>query len=672
VSCLDADTVLAWVDGRTSRTRAAEIEAHIDGCRACRRLIGEAAAAAVDEEAGEDAREEGALDVAGISPAVRVRPGERPTAGAGEAGRREAGRAARRWWIAGALAAALVLAAGGAIWALRAAGALDRSSDSRTAAPTVVQVLDRPGQVLAARWAAGAIHINAVFGDGLATAGTGALRLARRGKDGALAPLPAADGMMLVAAQGDRLLVLGELADAAGQLRGRLAIVDGEGKVAPVAGAVGDLVRADFLPDGIAAARLRERRLQIEAPLGTVVHEAGGVLRALRASPGGRIAFVEAPPGDDEVARVRTIARGGRPVTVEGDWRDAHSVAWFGEDLLVSGSRAEGGHAVWRLPAGGAGGARLVWSAARRIIVQDASPGGALLVSEVDLARRLFVRRADETADRDLSWSDRSTLADLSRDGAWLSFLEPSPARGEAPAIYVRRVAGGDAIFVGRGVGGALDPSGERVLSRTSRPPWELVETTLASTWDRRGPASRTLARGGRSEAEALDAVGWLDHQRIAYVAGAADGLALYAQPVDGEPVRRGAWPGQLPRNRFRISPDGARIGAVDGHGEPALIDAATLEARPLVGLEGHAIVGWSAAGDAVWVARHDRWPVSVVRYAVATGAASPLLEIAAPAPGAQPPEQLRVAGDGKTYAYSALVIETRLLRVDGALEVGR
>lgn len=665
MGCLDAETVLAWVDGRVGRTRAAEIEAHIDGCPACRRLIGEAAAAAVElEREGEQGAR--ALDVAGISPAVRVRPGARPAAGAGEAG-----RPARRWWIAGALAAALALGAGGAIWALRA-GAPDRSSGSRTAAPTVVQVLDRPGQVLAARWAAGAIHVNAVFGGGLATAGPGALRLARRGKDGALASLPAADGMMLVAAQGDRLLVLGELADAAGQLRGRLAIVDGEGKVAPVAGAVGDLVRADFLPDGVAAARLRKQRLQIEAPLGAVVHEARGVLRALRASPGGRIAFVEAPPGDDEVARVRTIARGGRPVTVEGDWRDAHSVAWFGEDLLVSGSRAAGGHAVWRLPDGAPGGARLVWSAARRIIVEDASPGGALLVSEVDLARRLFVRRADETADRDLSWSERSTLADLSRDGAWLSFLEAAPARGEAPAIYVRRAAGGDAIFVGRGLGGALDPSGERVLSRTSRPPWELVETTLASTWDRRGPASRTLARGGRDEAAALDAVGWLDHRRIAYVAGAAEGLALYAQPVDGEPVRRGAWPGQLPRNRFQISPDGARIGAVDGQGEPALIDAATLEARPLVGLEGHAIVGWSAAGDAVWAARHDRWPVSVVRYAVATGAVSPLLEIAAPAPGAQPPEQLRVAGDGKTYAYSALVIETRLVRVDGALEVGR
>jgi hypothetical protein len=434
---------------------------------------------------------------------------------------------------------------------------------------------------------------------------------------------------------------------------------------------VGNLVGADFLPDGIAVARIRQQRLQIEAPLGTVVYSASAALRALRTSPRGRIAFIEAPAGDAEPAVVRVIEPGPRAAALEGDWRDAHSVAWFGEDLLVSGSREGGGHAVWRLEDGGRGGRRLVWSSARRIVVHDASPGGALLVAEVDLARRLFIRRAEETADRDVSWTDRSTLADLSLDGAWLSFLEPSEQRGEAPAIYVRRAEGGDPIFIGRGYGGVLDPAGSRVLSRTERPQ-VLVETALSSSWDRHPPMSRTLARGGRGERDVLDTADWLDARRIAFLVHAPEGLALHVQPVDGEPVHRGAWPGLPPRTRFQISPDGTRIGAADRHGEPALIDLATLAVAPLVALEGHAIVGWSAAGDAVWAARHDRWPVAVSRYAVATGERSPLFEIAAPAPGAQPPEQLRIAGDGKTYAYSALVIETRLSRVDGALEAVR
>ena len=133
--------------------------------------------------------------------------------------------------------------------------------------------------------------------------------------------------------------------------------------------------------------------------------------------------------------------------------------------------------------------------------------------------------------DRDLSWSDRATLAGLSLDGARLGFLGP-------------------------------------------------VEMALSWRWDRHRLVSRMLASGGRDQCDVV-AAGWLDgldDRRIAFVVRAPGGLALHAQPVDGESMSLGSWRGVLPQSDFRISPDGARIGAADLDGMPALIDDGALE----------------------------------------------------------------------------------------------
>src|SRR5690349_12161903 len=50
-ACLDPDTVLGWLDGQLSVRRAGALEAHIDGCSACRQLVSEAASGALDEGA---------------------------------------------------------------------------------------------------------------------------------------------------------------------------------------------------------------------------------------------------------------------------------------------------------------------------------------------------------------------------------------------------------------------------------------------------------------------------------------------------------------------------------------------------------------------------------------------------------------------------------------------
>ncbi len=48
MECLDADTVLSWIDGQLSNQRMAEVEGHIDVCAACRRVMSETAASGDD------------------------------------------------------------------------------------------------------------------------------------------------------------------------------------------------------------------------------------------------------------------------------------------------------------------------------------------------------------------------------------------------------------------------------------------------------------------------------------------------------------------------------------------------------------------------------------------------------------------------------------------------
>jgi hypothetical protein len=49
----------------------------------------------------------------------------------------------------------------------------------------------------------------------------------------------------------------------------------------------------------------------------------------------------------------------------------------------------------------------------------------------------------------------------------------------------------------------------------------------------------------------------WVDRP-VVVIVRVPEGLALHGQPVDGESIRLGAWPGMLPQPHFQISPDGA------------------------------------------------------------------------------------------------------------------
>src|SRR5262245_11054312 len=129
MGCLDADTVLAWIDGQLSTERASAVEAHIEGCAACRRLITYAPVTCGD--------------------AAPAEPRSR----------------SRIAWLAGALAIALVaVAVGWAAWPRRAAPR-----------PAISRLIEARGQILTVRRGPDGLYFDAAFGEGIAVDGAGAV-----------------------------------------------------------------------------------------------------------------------------------------------------------------------------------------------------------------------------------------------------------------------------------------------------------------------------------------------------------------------------------------------------------------------------------------------------------------------------------------------------------------
>jgi putative zinc finger protein len=655
---LDADTVLAWIDGELSGARAAEVEAHIDDCAACRRLVSEAAATAAPE-ATDIAVQPTSVQALADLPSVpldaatvpsrfteieRIPPRARP-----------ADKPRRRWrWMLAAIV--VVLAAAAAVWLQwpkHAPAAQDK-------APTLTRLVRRQGQVLAARRGPDGFYASVAFGDGVGIDGMDALRIVRVADDGGFVPVPDTKGMAIVAANAQAIAVLRDAKMQSYQISGRLALIDGTGKPLTLAGDLTDIVAADFLPDGsLAVIRQRDRVYRLEAPIGKLVYQSPGQLWTVRVSPKGTIAFVEATLVDvRQEPTVKTLDRNGQPQLLAGGWREPASIAWSGEQIVVSGNRDATTNAIWVGP-------RQVWTAAHPVVLQDITAGAVAYVELVG-THHTFVGRAGWARDRDLSWSDRTPLIEMSTDGNWISVLDQSKGNYDPADILVRSTKGGEAVMIGHGVGGILSRDGRLVASRSLQPPWKILVTELAEpTWDGATPAHdvRMLDSG---DITYFYNAAWAGNELVLLAEG-PQGVSLYVQPLDGPPKRRGGWPA-MQRALFRVSPDGKYVGDVDREGNnPAIIELATLTTTPIPNHTGETIVGWSTASDAVWIADLRHWPVVVTRHPL-SGPESRQLSIPAPNPGALPVERVRVAGDGTTYAYSTATAAFELYRLDGAL----
>ena len=69
-----------------------------------------------------------------------------------------------------------------------------------------------------------------------------------------------------------------------------------------------------------------------------------------------------------------------------------------------------------------------------------------------------------EGKERDISWLDRSQLADISDDGKTLLFFETGDGSSRHRSVYIRNVDAPDAVGLGDGWAFGLSPDGKWAL----------------------------------------------------------------------------------------------------------------------------------------------------------------------------------------------------------------
>jgi hypothetical protein len=277
--------------------------------------------------------------------------------------------------------------------------------------------------------------------------------------------------------------------------------------------------------------------------------------------------------------------------------------------------------------------------------------GEQVLVTRGTTRGGIVGRSADAANDRELSWFDYSTVADLSVDGNTFLFYEWGEGVGGTPTIFIRQTDGSDAVRLGEGRPLALSPDGQWALAVQ-----ENAAQQLALLPTRTGDVRR-LPRG--QIVEYLDWATWSPDGRRVFFAGreVPDIRRTYVQDVDRgdpRPVTPDGFVGLL------LSPDGRTIAAIDRYGEYYLCSLeGNADPRPLAGYrDGDVLLQWSADGRFLFVREAGNLVLRIHRLDLSTGVRQFWKELVPPDPTVlidigSDPGQIRITPDGQSYAYT-------------------
>lgn len=273
--------------------------------------------------------------------------------------------------------------------------------------------------------------------------------------------------LLAVSSNGDLALALGPNRDGVFTY-GTLARV-------PIAGGaprelVEDVKFADWSADGssLAIVRVVDGVDQLEYPAGTVrfrpTADDGTGLGFVRLAPDGRtLAFVRYRSPNSLIGKVCSVDADGKMTVLTGEYVNIHGLAWRGDEIWYSASDDRPlFRAVMAVRAGSA--PRVVARMPVNVTLWDADAAGRLLIAQTDDRGAMITRLAGETQDRDLSWLDASSVADLSRDGRSVLFGEYGQGVGARTAAYLRGTDGSPAVRLGSGQPLALSPDTRSAL----------------------------------------------------------------------------------------------------------------------------------------------------------------------------------------------------------------
>ncbi|HEY6050083.1 MAG TPA: hypothetical protein VIZ58_02475, partial [Thermoanaerobaculia bacterium] len=292
------------------------------------------------------------------------------------------------------------------------------------------------------------------------------------------------------------------------------------------------------------------------------------------------------------------------------------------------------------------------------LMVRDVTKDGRILATRDDKFRELFVGKAGQPADRDLSWFDLSFPAALSDDGKTLLFTEENSSVGKSYSTCLRGTDGSPVVRLGDGTAHDLSPDGKWALAVVPTEPQSLVLYPTGAG------QPRTLERGNVVAYER--AKFFPDGAKVVFC-GHESGRAVrcYVQSIAGGPPRA-----FTPDDRTGgfVSPDGTRI-VVEG--------PAGLEVYPAGGGAAAAVssstsndglIRWGEDGRSVLVAHRWEVPLRVERIDMASGRREVVRSLApAELAGAVQIQPVVISGDEKTYAYSCRRLRSLLFLIEGA-----
>ena len=425
---------------------------------------------------------------------------------------------------------------------------------------------------------------------------------------------------------------------------------------------VEDVVDADWMADGESLLRVRQvgRRFRLEQPDGHALWESSGRISRARVEPGGaRIAFVFHPNPKDDAGKVMLLDRAGEPRALSDGWESIRGLAWVpgpsGWEVWFTAARAGGDYELY---AARRGGPELMDRVPGRLVLQDATADGRLLVDRQSVRNGLWVGTPGG-GERDLTWGDFSFVTDLSADGRKVLFAEASAAEGPQYGAYVRSVDGSPAVRLGDGLPLALSADGTWAVVGRPGPP---VSLTLVPT----GPGvPRPLPLGPIAVVES--ARFFPDGREVLLRAHAAGRPArLWVSAVDGGPPRpitpEGVAPITVP------SPEGTRLAGIGDDGALRLWSRDGTELGAVPGrFEDQVVIRWAEDGRGVLV-RDQSLPMNVFHVALDSGRVRRELRVpeAVRRVGLVAVLSLLVSADGRTYVYTDSERLSRLYLVEG------
>jgi len=415
-----------------------------------------------------------------------------------------------------------------------------------------------------------------------------------------------------------------------------------------------DVFEADWSPDGkdLGIIRVVEGVHQLEFPANKVLYRASGWIEQMRISPkGDAVAFIDHPVLGNVGGAIMLVDLSGKLKALSSGWQTCRGLAWSskGDEVWFSAgkNRTEGIYAVST-----SGQERLVLQAPSVLRLDDIARDGRVLLSSGNPRSRMIGFAGGER-ERDVSWFDWSTSADLSSDGKNLLFSEWGVAAGRSPFVFMRKIDGSDdAIRLGEGRALSLSPDGKTALALQEGPPPHLV---LLST----GPGEvRNLPAGKISE---YHYASWFPDGLNILLTGLEAGhpLRSYVQNISSGELRAVTQEGVI---AILVSPDGKRLvgwsrdEGPDGRYYLCPLDGSS--PTPISGFGfGEVPIQWSVDGRSLFIRRGGDVDAAIFKMDISSGRRT-LVKKIDPDPVGLIGFELRPGGiqitpDGRSYVYT-------------------